>query len=456
MITLSTSATSVQGLYWVLLFLTATRTSSFSSVGPRGIGQRTFPSVGLRSPAFVHLAAATTTTTPENEDALRPTKMIRSPDRSNPAAVSVVVTAPNNSNNNNKASVRKVRRTEKFARLPVWPAWNGALIWLVGLMLGSETASRLEQVITGRVCPNFYEYTETSPFVMLVHHCHSFAALDPLRHFQRTFVLPEGFPAHPHRGFVTITYILHGGFVHRDSEGVKQSYGAADVAQYGGKHTQWLTTGRGMLHEEMFDNAGLFHSRQELYQIWLNVPARDKWVEPRSVLLGGNDETPLVEENNSTSQTLVLAGSYQGRTAAAPAVTNLVLFHVTLQPGATWKYNLPASYATAFLYLRQGSLTSHNDAEAVRIPVHWTAYFAATGDSIEVTADVNDGADFIFLAGEPIVEPCVASGSMVMNHAREIEQAYADYQTGKFGRPWDHKLSDAEWSEHVRRNGPRF
>lgn len=342
---------------------------------------------------------------------------------------------------------------EKFARLPVWPAWNGAFLWLIGNVLGYNNAAKVEDAITGRVCPNFYNYRETSPFIMLVHHCHSFAVWDPLRFCQRTF-FPEGFPAHPHRGFVTITYIMHGGFVHRDSQGVKQAYGA-EVARHGQKHTQWLTTGRGMLHEEMFDIAD-GNSRQELYQIWLNVPAQYKMDEPRSILLGASDETPVVED--STSKTLILAGRYRDRIAASPTVTDLALFHVTLQPGITWSHPLPATYETAFVYLRKGSLftdTSNAVSEISMVPVHHTAYFDTTsGDSITVAAGP-DGADFMFLAGVPIPEPCVASGSMVMTSDREIEQAYADYQMGKFGLPWDHNLSDGEWAQHVQRNGPR-
>jgi redox-sensitive bicupin YhaK (pirin superfamily) len=366
--------------------------------------------------------------------------------------------------------IRKVERIEKFARLPVWPAWNGVVIWLVGNIFGNEIAARLESIITGRVCPNFFNYLDTSPYVMLVHHCHTFSALDPLRYIQRTF-FPEGFPAHPHRGFVTITYILHGGFVHRDSEGVYQKYGDAtsDIRQqdtYNGKHTQWLTTGRGMLHEEMFDietdiRLGQVNSRQELYQIWLNVPARHKMDEPRSVLLGGNDDTPVVYDENGKAKTLILAGTYAGKTSIAPVVTDLVLFHVTLQPGITWKFNLPSAlYETAFIYVRQGSLRSMGTGDSnssidentvIQIPVHHTAYFEKMdgGDGIVVTAGEEGVADFMFLAGVPIKEPCYASGSMVMNYPNEIEEAYNDYQKGLFGIPWDYKLSDVEWKQHV-------
>eukprot|EP00977_Amphora_coffeiformis_P027841 scaffold34649_cov158-Amphora_coffeaeformis.AAC.4 len=87
---------------------------------------------------------------------------------------------------------RNVRQIQKYARLPVWPAWNGVFIFLVSKLLGQDRAAQLEDVMTGRVCPNFFqENDDTSPFIMLVHHCHTFAPVDPLRYFQRLF-FPEG------------------------------------------------------------------------------------------------------------------------------------------------------------------------------------------------------------------------------------------------------------------------
>jgi quercetin 2,3-dioxygenase len=293
-----------------------------------------------------------------------------------------------------------------------------------------------------------------------VHHCHSFSNADPLRFLQRTF-FPEGFPAHPHRGFVTITYILHGGFVHRDSMGIRQSYGT--LPHHGGQHTQWLTTGRGLLHEEMFDltnSQGLLgNSRQELFQIWLNVPSRHKFDEPQSLLLGDrDDQTPVVEDAMSTTR--VIAGTYQNRTAAAPTLSDLALFHVTLhEQGSSWKFDVPKSHETLFIYVRQGSLSALNstskDATATAtIPAHSTAYFTSSGSSLTVTATASPGADFMVLSGAPIPEPCVALGSMVMTNNREIEQAYSDYQMGQFGAPWDHTLSDEKWQHHVQQHGP--
>jgi len=344
-------------------------------------------------------------------------------------------------------SRRHVRKIQKYTRLPVWPVWNGVLIWLVGKLLGDQVAAKVEDTITGRVCPNFYEYSETSPFIMLVHHCHSFAPFDPLRYLQRTF-FPEGFPAHPHRGFITVTYFLDGGFRHRDSMGIKQMYGAEK--RHGGKHTQWLETGAGVLHEEMFDMAqeNLFMPiRQELYQLWLNVPASHKLDSPRTLLLGGDDETPtIVEKDNQgrTTKTLLLAGSYQTYQAVAPIESKLSIMHVRMDPQTTWQYDLPASFETVVMYIRQGSLLDNDTV----LPAHHTVYFENNGERIVLHAE-KDGADFMLLAGEPIREPCVAQGSMVMNSGGEINQAYQDYQMGAFGRPWKESLTDKEWEQHV-------
>lgn len=105
-------------------------------------------------------------------------------------------------------SNRTVERIEKFSRLPVWPVWNGVFLFFVSRVFGEEAAANLENAIGGRVCPNFFQSERTSPFIMLVHHRHSFAPWDPLRHLQRTF-FPEGFPAHPHRGRCSFLTVIH-------------------------------------------------------------------------------------------------------------------------------------------------------------------------------------------------------------------------------------------------------
>jgi len=377
-------------------------------------------------------------------------------------------------------------RVEKFARFPVWPAWNGAFIWLTSRILGNTVASQLEDKITGRVCPNFFESTaETSPFLLLVHHCHSFAIGDVGRYIQKRLIAPEGFPSHPHRGFVTLTYFLQGGFRHRDSMGVEQYYGAKRQ-QKDFPHSQWLNTGAGLLHEEMFDLGppplvnGLEQSKQkpatyawtdrefwwqrhELYQIWINLPANEKLGSPSIALLSDTHDTPVVTENGA--QVRVLAGRYQQEhVATTPISTDMLILHVTLDPGQKWTCPFPHGFETCFLYLRQGSLTcsnsnvrNENGIDDTLIPPHHTAYFSGNGRSLELQANNgNAAADFMLLAGVPILEPCVTQGSMVMNTKQEINQAYVDYQAGLFGQPWDHELSREEWKDHVQRFPSRY
>jgi quercetin 2,3-dioxygenase len=407
---------------------------------------------------------------------------------------------------------RRIDRIQKFARLPVWPAWNGVAIWAVQRLMGNDVAARLENAWTGRVCPNFFDDADrTSPFVMLVHHVHSFANYDLFRYIQSTF-FPEGFPSHPHRGFVTLTYFLSGGFVHRDSTGCRQLYGAADTdpegegRRYEGHHSQWLHTGAGVLHEEMFDNVRKLpweSTRHELYQIWVNVPAQSKMTPPFTTLLG-TDESPVVttwdddtssvvdkssssRDNKPVSETVVLAGSYRGYRSSAPIASPMCVYHVRLFPrsqqsSATpsewplWSVDLPDSFETAFLYVRCGELfdaasTNAGVTEVTRVPAHSTAFFDASraafrhgggGDDptsrtiVLENRSPSEVADFMFLAGEPLSEPVAAQGSMVMNTYEGINQAYSDYASGKFGRPWDSKLSDDEWRVHVQKNPSQY
>lgn len=350
-------------------------------------------------------------------------------------------------------SLRRVARVEKFARLPVWPVWMGVVIFLVSRTLGNDLAAKLEDAVGGRVCPNFFsaEDGSTSPFIMLVHHRHSFSTLDPLRWIQNRFILPEGFPAHPHRGFTTLTYFMRGGFRHRDSMGVIQDYGNSksswSVPNY--PHSQWLFTGAGLLHEEMFNK----DSQQELYQLWVNVPSQRK-LDPPDVTLLGDAECPRIvtQSGASTSETVVLAGDYQGEKAKTPVMSDMAIFHVKVDADSQWSYKVPSSFETVVLYVRQGSCS----IAGTEIPVHHTAYLEAIGQTLLITTPKATGVDFLLLAGEPLREPVAAQGSMVMNTASEINQAYTDYQLGRMGTPWNHELSNDEWKQHVANNPCRY
>ncbi|CAM9996035.1 unnamed protein product, partial [Hapterophycus canaliculatus] len=145
------------------------------------------------------------------------------------------------------------------------------------------------------------DQTESDPFIMFVHHRHTFWPLDPFRPISNMFV-PEGFPAHPHRGFQTVTYVMKGGMVHRDSMGLKQTYGANAV--------QWMSAGRGILHEEMWDIKDKWEKADmELYQIWVNLPSTLKMTRPRIQLAGKGTESPLpVATPSKGTQVIVVAG----------------------------------------------------------------------------------------------------------------------------------------------------
>ncbi|KAG7369491.1 pirin-like protein [Nitzschia inconspicua] len=224
-------------------------------------------------------------------------------------------------------------RVERYARLPVWPVWSGVLLFIIGLLVGQETASKLEYWMGGRVCPMILHQddtttttnsrsvhsttttttTTTSPFLLLVHHNHRFPWWDGIGRTLTKQFLPEGFPSHPHRGFTTMTYVLQGGFVHRDSMGIKQEYGDNIIANGNNKNNnnknylyspvQWLFTGAGLLHEEMFSP---HQERQELYQLWINVPAEYKLAPPQVKLLSTTRSNSINTNTNEESNTAVV------------------------------------------------------------------------------------------------------------------------------------------------------
>mmetsp|Transcript_18739 Transcript_18739/g.28465 ORF Transcript_18739/g.28465 Transcript_18739/m.28465 type:complete len:451 (-) Transcript_18739:89-1441(-) len=365
---------------------------------------------------------------------------------------------------------RKLASIQKYARLPVWPAWNGAALFILSkLGLSPRTVAKLEDFFGGRVCPNFFNEASpgsasmtTSPFIMLVHHMHSFTSFDPLRYFQQKVILPEGFPSHPHRGFITLTYCLRGGMVHRDSMGLKQLYGAE--IRHGGNIAQWLVAGAGMLHEEMWDvnhKEDGIASKQELFQIWINLPSEWKMTSPTVNLLNTSEESinddvslPIPIVKNEGVETIVLVGEYNLQKSEVDTKSPMSILHVRMEPGTSWSWrDLPKSYKTGIIYMRQGSASVPTETSTMQeIPTHHTATLTPYGEHLNLHAHSEDGADFMLLIGAPLYEPVEARGSMVMNSLEEIEMAYNDYGRGKMGLPWDQNFEDGEWLEHVRQH----
>ena len=245
-----------------------------------------------------------------------------------------------------------------------------------------------------------------------------------------------GFPQHPHRGFETITVVRRGMVDHSDSLGA--------TGRFGGGDAQWMTAGGGVVHSEMFpllrEDAD---NHMEMFQIWLNLPAEHKLVPAHYKMLW-REEIPIVEERDAEgrlARITVVAGAYGDASppsppphswAARPA-SNVAVWVVKLEPGASWR--LPATQAgtNRRLYaFRGGSL----DVGGVALP---SKHGAPLDAELPVTLTAGpEGAEALLLQGKPIGEPVAKYGPFVMNTTAEIRQAMMDYQrTGFGGWPWD-------------------
>lgn len=376
------------------------------------------------------------------------------------------------------AATASVDEIVKHLRLPVWPAWFGIVYIVLDLITGKpELGAALEDRFGGRVCPMLLDKTQSDPFLLVAHHRHSFNVVDPFRYVFR-MLLPEGFPAHPHRGFETVTYVLRGGLVHRDSYGVKKSYGAPDFADGSGEGAavQWMTAGFGLKHEEMWRTGGALDSTdQELYQIWVNLPAKAKLVAPKMQMLGGHD-APADKPPQPTADgaaawgrdvqvrelgpvpksapvdfpgvtVRVVSGEAAGVHSPVETYSDVAILHVTMEPGATWAWPRPAFW-TCLVYVRRGEVAIGDPGTP--LPVHNTATLGRRGapDTVELQAG-DGGADVLILAGMPLGQHVEMAANIVMNTPREVAEANRDVERGLFGPTWSHEVDDEAWRAEV-------
>ncbi|MBW8900469.1 MAG: pirin family protein [Massilia sp.] len=224
-----------------------------------------------------------------------------------------------------------------------------------------------------------------------------------------------GFPEHPHRGFETVTYMLEGRMRHRDSAGHE------GLVTNGG--VQWMTAGRGVVHSEMPEqNEGLM----EGFQLWLNLPAKDKMSAPWYRDIPSDDVPRFTLDDGSTVQ--VIAGSSHGVAGAVQRdITQPLYLDIDLPAGATFEQPLPAGH-NAFLYVFRGEVV----VEGKAVPQARMAILdndtAADGVRIKATAP----ARLLLIAGRPLNEPIAQYGPFVMNTQAEIFQAVEDFRNGKF------------------------
>jgi redox-sensitive bicupin YhaK (pirin superfamily) len=257
-----------------------------------------------------------------------------------------------------------------------------------------------------------------------------FAGIDGWRMYHGLEV--PGFPQHPHRGFETVTFVRRGFIDHSDSLGATARFGRGDV--------QWLTAGKGVVHSEMFPLLdGEAPNPLELFQIWLNLPAANKMVDPYFTMLWAEDLPHLrtADEDGREVDVTVIAGPLGDLRPPAPPPdswaarddSDLAIWHVVLAPHATWA--LPAATGgaatTRTVYVFDG---------AVRVDDHEigtnTAALLQAGVSPALTAG-DQGVEALVLQGRPIGEPVAQYGPFVMHDRPGIERAFADYRATGFG-----------------------
>ena len=229
-----------------------------------------------------------------------------------------------------------------------------------------------------------------------------------------------GFPAHPHRGFETVTYLLDGHMLHEDHLGNRGDLKSGGV--------QWMTAGRGIIHSEMPQQV---EGRMRGFQLWLNLPARDKMqparysdIEPAQIPVAALPDGGRVKVIAGTLDTgaVQLAGAIKG------AATDPLYLDVELTPGGRLTQIVNVEHS-AFLYPYEGAITA-GTADAAREVEAGAAALLSTGDRIELAAGPQ-GARVLVLAARPLREPVVQYGPFVMNTREEIDQAIRDYQNGE-------------------------
>ena len=224
-----------------------------------------------------------------------------------------------------------------------------------------------------------------------------------------------GFPDHPHRGFETITYMLQGRIRHRDSAGHEGLVADGGV--------QWMTAGRGVIHSEMPEQR---EGRMSGFQLWLNLPAKDKLREPWYLDVQG-PEVPEFEHDGVKCR--VIAGASHGVTGAVQREhTEPLYLDLHFAPGARFEQPLPAAF-NAFVYVYAGALKFDS---GVSLPEARMAILTNTPGSDGVALQAQDQPTrAILVAGRPLGEPIAQYGPFVMNTENELRQAVRDFQNGR-------------------------
>ncbi len=303
--------------------------------------------------------------------------------------------------------------------------------------------------------PLDFMWPVSDPFLFCAHHIDQYPAgnenMGPAaslagRNIGQDFTLKDGwrmyhgetipgFPAHPHRGFETVTIVKQGTVDHSDSWGQAGRYGNGDV--------QWMTAGEGLQHCEMFPLLNRESKNPaELFQVWLNLPKAKKFVKPHFKMLWSED-IPVykhTDENGKTIEINVIAGNIGEVTPPLPApdswaadpANDVAIWTIKMEAGTSWTFPAAGNHAKRTLFFYRGSTLTIDDTEV------------ASSQAIEVKANttftvVNGNTDcyMLLLQGNPIKETVAQYGPFVMNTQAEIQQALTDYRRTEFGGwPW--------------------
>jgi len=300
--------------------------------------------------------------------------------------------------------------------------------------------------------PLGFQWDTADPFLFCVHHEDFFpkgnAEMGPAASLQGRsigddFIIKDGwrmyhgdtvpgFPGHPHRGFETITVVRRGFVDHADSMGAAGRYGNGDV--------QWMTAGKGVQHSEMFPLLKEDEENpMELFQIWLNLPARNKMVEPHFKMLWGSS-IPKVKHTDAAGKTTtveVMAGSLDGQKAPSPPpdswasdpVNEVAVWNIMMEPGALFTLPKCGEGIKRTLYFYEGETLMLDSQE---LPYYHAAELVPDRD-VRLECKGSKEAGILILQGRPIGETVMQYGPFVMNSKDEIRQAFEDYHATQFG-----------------------
>lgn len=250
---------------------------------------------------------------------------------------------------------------------------------------------------------------QIDPFLFLNHH-------GPQTYQPHNRGLPFG--PHPHRGMETVTFIIEGEITHKDTGGHESVIKTRGI--------QWMTAGRGLVHAEVsseqFKREG---GHLEILQLWLNLPRRLKMTEPAYQGFQEEEIPSFISEDKSI-KAQVISGEFEGTQGAYPSLTDVQLSTLHLKQGASLSLSIPAE-RNIFFYVVRGKVVVNNTPASM--------YQLVEFNNDDTTLHLESNEDAIVILGHavPFNEPVVAYGPFVMNSQAEIQQAYQDYQQGKFG-----------------------